>query len=131
MPARRNEPFSRRERQIMDVIYALGGATAVQVWEQLPDPPSRTAVRTLLRILEGKGALRHTKKGREFVYQATRPRTRAGRSALHRVLGTFFGGSLEQALSVHLSDPRVKADPDELRRLAALIRKARQEQKEA
>ncbi len=130
MPESRHDPFSRRERQIMDVIYSLRDATATQVLERLSDPPSRTAVRTLLRILEDKGFLKHKKKGREFIYQPTQPRARAGRSALHRVLGTFFDGSLEKALSAHLSDPKAKMDPDELKRLAALVRKARKEQEE-
>ena len=119
------ERFSRRERQIMDIIYALGQASATQVVNALPDPPSRTAVRTMLHILEDKGQLKHKKKGREFIYRATRPRRSAGRFALRRVLHTFFGGSLEEAVAVHLLDPDCELSDDELKRLADLIRKAR------
>ena len=117
--------LSRRERQIMDIVYVLGEATATHVVAALPDPPTRTAVRTMLRILEEKSHLRHTKKGREYVYQPVRARRRAGRSALRRVLRTFFGGSLEQAVAAHLTDPGANPSPDELKRLAELIRRAR------
>ena len=117
--------LSRRERQIMDIIYALGEASAWQVLEGMSDPPSRTAVRTFLRILEEKGHLVHTKKSREFIYQPIRPRVSAGQSALKRVLHTFFEGSLEKAVAIHLSDPKSSLPDDELKRLAALIRKTR------
>lgn len=117
--------LSRRERQIMDVIYAHGQAGATQVWHELPDPPSRTAVRTFLRILEEKGHLKHTVAGREFIYAPTRPRARVGQSALRRVVQTFFGGSLEQAVAAHLADPGAQLDEKELDRLARLIKDAR------
>ena len=91
----------------------------------MADPPSRTAVRTMLRILEDKGQLRHSKKGREFIYEPTRPRASAGKSALGRVLKVFFDGSLEQAVALHLSDPASELSDDELKRLAALIRQMR------
>ena len=122
--------LSRRERQIMNVIYARGEASASEVWEALPDRPSRTAVRTLLRILEEKGRLGHRKRGREFIYRPTRPRTRAGRSALLGVLETFFDGSLEKAVAAHLADPGVKLSPEELERLARLVRDARRREEE-
>ncbi|MBN1346627.1 MAG: BlaI/MecI/CopY family transcriptional regulator [Phycisphaerae bacterium] len=117
--------LSRRERQIMDIIYARERATATEVLMDLPDPPTRTAVRTLLRILEDKGHLKHTKKGREFVYQPTRPRSRAGRSALRRLLETFFEGSIEKAVAVHLMDPAAELSDEELDRLGKLIREAK------
>ena len=117
--------LSRRERQIMDVVFRLERATAAQVAESIPDPPSKTAVRTLLAILECKGHLKHTKSGREYVYQATKPRARAGRSALRRVVDTFFDGSLGSAVAAHLSDPDAKLTSDELATLAQLVRKAR------
>jgi predicted transcriptional regulator len=117
--------LSRRERQIMDVVYERGGATALEVLDGLPDPPSKTAVRTLLRILEEKGHLKHVQQGRRFVYQPTRPRLRAGRSALQRVLKTFFEGSLERAVAAHLGDPGAKLSTAELKRLADLIQQAR------
>ena len=96
--------LSRRERQIMDIIYARGKATATGVLQDMADPPSRESVRTLLRILEGKGHLRHHKVGREFVYGTVRPVRKAAQSALDRVLSTFFGGSIEQAVASHLSE---------------------------
>jgi len=116
--------LSRRERQIMDVIYARGRASATQVLHDLPDPPSRTAVRTLLRILEEKGHLRHRKDGRQFVYLPTRPRRYAARSALRRVLHVFYGGSIEQAVAAHLADPGTKLSKDDLKRLTDLIKQA-------
>jgi predicted transcriptional regulator len=117
--------LSRRERQIMDVVYACGEASAAEVVERIPDPPTRTAVRTMLRILEEKGHLRHRKQGREFIYQPTRARQRAGQSALRGVLATFFEGSLEKAVAAHLADPAAEPTPDELARLARLIREAK------
>src|SRR5206468_13055893 len=84
MGSRPEETLSRRERQIMDVVYARGEATAADVVAGLPDPPTKTAVRTLLRILEQKGHLTHRRAGLTFVYRASRPRARAGRSALRR-----------------------------------------------
>lgn len=120
--------LSRRERQIMDVIYARGEATATDVVVALPDAPTRTAVRTLLRILEDKGHLRHIKRGREFVFRPTRQRERAGRSAFQRVLQTFFGGSLEKAVAAHLTDAEADISPEELKRLSSLIRQAKQKE---
>jgi predicted transcriptional regulator len=120
--------LSRRERQIIEVVYAKGEATATDVLAHMPDPPTRTAVRTFLRILEEKGHLRHTKRGREFVYQPTRRRERAGQSALLRVVQTFFEGSLEKAVAAHLADPGAEVSPKELQRLSALIRQAKQKE---
>jgi predicted transcriptional regulator len=120
-----DEQLSRRERQIMDIIYARGAATAAEVHGDLADPPSRTAVRTLLRILEDKGHLTHRQDGLRFVYQPSRPRGPAGRSALKRVLRTFFDGSLEKAVAAHLADAASELGPDELARLARLIERAR------
>ena len=120
--------LSRRERQIIEVVYAKGEATATDVLGHMPDPPTRTAVRTFLRILEEKGHLKHTKRGREFVYQPTRRRERAGQSALLRVVQTFFEGSLEKAVAAHLADPGAEVSPKELQRLSALIRQAKQKE---
>jgi predicted transcriptional regulator len=117
--------LSRRERQIMDAVFRLGAATAKQVLKEIADPPSRTAVRTMLRILEDKGHLRHDKKGREFIYRPTKPRRRAGQSAMRRVVETFFGGSLEKAVSAHLADPTADLSADQLERLGELVRRAR------
>lgn len=115
--------LSRRERQIMDVIYhRTGGATATQVFEGMTDPPTRTAVRTFLRILEEKGYVEHRKSGREFVYRPIRPRGIEGRSALRHVLQTFFDGSLERAVGAYLHGPGTKPTADELKRLAKMIK---------
>ena len=121
--------LSKRERQIMDVVYARGEATVSQVMEGIPSPPMRGALRTLLRILEQKGHLSHRSQGREFVYRPTQPRGKAGRSALARVLDVFFGGSLEDAVAAHLSDPRraARLSAEQLRRLSDLIDKARKQ----
>ena len=108
----------------MDIIYARQAASATNVLNDMPDAPSRATVRTLLRILEDKGHLHHHKQGREFVYAPTRPRRRAGQSAMRRVLSTFFDGSLEQAVAAHLSSSAAGLSRDELNRLANLIRKA-------
>ncbi len=112
----------------MEAVYARGEATATDVLVSLPDAPTRTAVRTLLRILEAKGHLRHTKRGREFVFHPTRKRERAGRSAFQRVLQTFFDGSLEKAVAAHLADPGAEVPPAELHRLSSLIEEARRKE---
>jgi predicted transcriptional regulator len=125
MGSRPEEALSRRERQIMDVIYALGEATAASVADRLPDPPTRTAVRTMLRILEQKGHLLHRQEGLKFVYRASRTRARAGRTALQRVLRTFYDGSLEKAVAAHLGDAANDLSAQELDRLADLIEQAR------
>jgi len=125
MSAKGEPPLSRRERQIMDVIYASGEASALDVLARLPDPPTKTAIRTLLKILEDKGHLIHRVDGQTFIYSPSRPRENAGKSALRRVLDVFFSGSLEQAVAVHLGDSANDLSPDELKRLALLIQKAR------
>jgi len=118
-------PLSRRERQIMDIVYARGQATVTDVLEGMPDAPARVSVRTLVRILEEKGHLKHTKRGREFIYQPTRPRERAAKAALDRVLDVFFGSSIEQAVAAHLADRGAGLSPAEFRRLSDLIRQAK------
>ena len=129
--ARPTEPsLSRRERQILDVVYALGRASALQVMAKLPDAPSKTAVRTFLRILEEKGHLVHEEEGRTYVYRPCLPRERAGSGALRRVLDVFFGGSLEQAVAAHLGGSAGDLDEAELKRVASLIQQARKAKKE-
>jgi predicted transcriptional regulator len=119
------EHLSRRERQIMEIVYGRGEASAADVFDGLPDPPSKTAVRTFLRILEDKGHLKHRQVGLKYVYVPTRPRGRAGRSAFQRVLDVFFDGSLEQAVAAHLGDAATDLSAEELARLADLIQQAR------
>src|SRR5262245_19674956 len=118
--------LSRRERQIMDVIYARQEATAAEVLGDLPDPPSYSAVRALLRVLEDKGHLRHEEDGPRYVFVPTVPRERARQSALRQVLHTFFDGSTEQAVAA-LLDMRAKLSDAELDRLSRLIADARKE----
>lgn len=117
--------LSKRERQIMEAIYRRGESTAIQVQAGLPDPPSRTAVRTLLGILESKGHLTHRKNGREFVYKPVRSRALAARSALRRLLDTFFAGSFEQAVAAYMSDPKAQLSEEELESLRELIEQAK------
>src|SRR6266704_6305993 len=120
MAGRVEPPLSRRERQIMDVIYARGEAAAADVHAALPDPPSRTAVRTLLRILEDKGHLKHRQEGLAYIYLPARSRVQAAQSAFRRVLDTFFEGSLEKAVAAHLGDDAADLSAAELARLADL-----------
>ncbi|MCC6680749.1 MAG: BlaI/MecI/CopY family transcriptional regulator [Phycisphaeraceae bacterium] len=121
----RNAPLAKREQQIMEVVYRRKEASATEVWQQIPDPPSRTAVRTLLRILEEKGHLKHKIDGREFIYAPIRPRKKAGTVALNNVIDTFFAGSLEDAVVAHLSNPRTQISPQQLRQLQNAIAQAR------
>ena len=109
----------------MEVVYAKGEATATDVLAALHDAPTRTAVRTFLAILEEKGHLVHTKRGREYVFRPTQTRERTGKSAFGRVLHTFFGGSLERAVASYLADPKSGISPEELQRLSTLINKAK------
>ena len=119
--------LSRRERQIMDVIYARGEATAAEVRQELPDPPSYSAVRALLRILEDKGHLRHTQEGNRYVFSPTVPRERARKSALRHVLQTFFEGSPASAMAALLELEDLDLSAEEYERLAARIEQARKE----
>src|SRR4051812_12972295 len=129
MSGKPEEALSRRERQLMDIVYARGEATAAEVLGEMSDPPTKTAVRTLLRILEEKGHLTHRQDGLTYVYRASRPRGRAGQSALQRVLKTFFDGSLENAVAAHLGDPSTEMSSVELKRLSDLIDQARRKGK--
>ena len=125
--AKKDDPqLSRRERQIMEIVYRNGSATAADVHAALPDAPSYSAVRALLRILEEKGHLRHREDGQRYVYSATVPRDRARRSALQRVVGTFFGGSVTDAVAALLELEPGTLDDDELDRLTALVADAKQ-----
>lgn len=119
------DPLSRRERQILDILYAKGTATAADVQEALPDPPSYSAVRALLRILEEKGHARHEAQGTRYVYLPSVPRERARNSALTRIVQTFFDGSAAQAAAA-LVDSGSLSD-EELSKLSSLIERARKE----
>jgi len=117
--------LSRRERQIIDILYSQGRATAAEVQAALADPPSYSAVRALLRILEDKGHVRHEQDGPRYVYLPTVARDNAKRSAMRHMLQTFFDGSASQAISALLDDPKTQFSDAELDRLARMIDKAR------
>jgi len=119
--------LTRRERQIMDIIYSAGRATALEVRENMPNAPSYSAVRTLLRLLEDKGHVRHLQDGPRYVYLPVTPRGAAAQSALSRVVDTFFGGSLEETVATLLDKKSRLVSNDELDRLSRLIEEARKE----
>jgi predicted transcriptional regulator len=119
--------LSRRERQIMESIYRRGQATAAEVLEDLPDPPSYSAVRAMLRVLEEKGRLRHEQQGPRYLFMPTVPREQARRSALQQLVHTFFDGSPEQVIAALLDPSDRKLSDAELERLARLIDRARKE----
>ena len=121
------EQLSRRERQIMDVIYKLGKATAAEVHERMPDQPSYSTVRAKLRVLEEKGVVRHQEQGPRYLYMPIAPRDRVRRSALRHLVDTFFAGSAEQVVAALLDDSATKMTDDELDRLSRLIESARKE----
>lgn len=120
-------PLSRRERQIMDVLHRRGAATAAEVLGDLPDPPTYSAIRALLRVLEDKGQVTHTERGRTYVYAPAASGEGVRRAALQHVVTTFFGGSIHEAAAalVGLADRRLSRT--ERRRIAARIGTAKRE----
>lgn len=118
--------LSRRERQIMDVVFRSGEATVNQVVASLADPPTPMAVRRMMHILEEKGFLKRVGEGREVVYQPKQSKQGIGKKALQHVIDTFFGGSLDEALAAHLTERR-SIPEEELARLKSLIEQARKE----
>ena len=121
--------LSRRERQIMEIVYRLGSATAADVLESLPDPPSYSAVRAMMRILEEKGHLTHRHDGPRYVYSPVVPRAAARQSALRSLVKTFFDGSATQAVAALLDMSESRLSGDEADQLARLIDKAKREGK--
>jgi BlaI family penicillinase repressor len=119
--------LSRRERQIMDIIYREGRATAAEVLERMPDPPSYSAVRAMLRVLEEKGHLRHKEDGPRYVFMPTQRPDSARRSALRHLLQTFFEGSREKMMAALLDDTPESLREEELDRMARLIEQAKKE----
>lgn len=117
--------LSNRERQIMDILYRFGQATAAEVQSHLPDPPSYSAVRATLRILEEKGHVQHQHDGPRYVFRPAVAREKAKRSAVRHLIHTFFNGSAEQAVTTLLDESSSKLSSDELDRLTELIEKAR------
>jgi BlaI family penicillinase repressor len=120
-----HQHLSRRERQIMDVLYRKGRATAADVLASIPDPPGYSAVRALLRILEQKGHIRHEESQGKYVFIPTMHRENAKRSAIRHLVQTFFGGSSEEAVAALLDASSSKLSDSELDRLQELIDKAR------
>jgi predicted transcriptional regulator len=110
----------------MDIVYERGEASAADVVENLPDPPSYSAVRALLRILEEKGHLVHFEQGKKYLFRPTQPRQAAGKSALQQIVRTFFGGNTQRAVATLISDSESNISDADFERLAKLIREARQ-----
>lgn len=119
--------LSRRERQVMDVLFRLGEASAADVQDNLPDPPSYSAVRAHLRILEEKGLVTHEQEGPRYVYRPAIRKDKAKRSALQHLVDTFFNGSREQVMAALLDDESSRLSDEQLDRLAELIERAREE----
>ena len=116
---------SRRERQILDVLYRLGRATVADIQSAMPNAPSYSAVRTFLRILEAKGHVRHEQDGTRYVYMTRVERDRAKRSALRHLLHTFFEGSATNAIAALIDEDSDRLSADDWRRLAEMIERAR------
>src|SRR5579872_4060215 len=130
MPRKRfQEGLGARERQIMDAIYRLGEGSVAEVLARLPDPPSYSAVRTMIRVLERKGHLTHRQEGTRYVYRPVRSPETARRSALKHLVQTFFSGSATDAVAAILSSSAAELRDDEVARLEGLIRAARQKGK--
>jgi predicted transcriptional regulator len=120
-------PLSRRERQILDILHARGQATAAEVHRALPDPPGYSAVRALLRILEQKGHAKHVREGLRYVYLPQASRAQASRSALKRILATFFDGAVDQAVAALLEISDSRLSESDMARLQSIITKAKKE----
>jgi BlaI family transcriptional regulator, penicillinase repressor len=124
MPMPLHSVFARRERQIMDILYRRGRATAAEVMDELPGNPSYSTVRTQLRVLEEKGHVRHEEQGVRYIYEPAVPRRAARKSALKHVVDTFFDGSVETVVGALLGEGARLSD-EELNRIAELIKRAR------
>ncbi len=126
----KNDPdLSRRERQIMDILFARGRATGQEVQAGLADQPNYSSVRTILRVLERKGYVRHSEEGLRYVYEPTVPREAARRSALQRIIRTFFDGSAKEAVAALLDPSAFHLSEEELNDLARTIAHAKKEGK--
>ena len=124
---RANNGFSRREREIMNALYRLGRASAAEIREQILDPPTYTAIRTLLSILERKGHIRHESDGTRYIYMPQVGREQMGRRAMDSLLKTFFDNSVERAVTAMLTRSDADISREDLDRLSRLIDKARRE----
>ena len=124
MPPKSSQ-LSRRERQIMDIIYAAGEASAADVHAAIPDAPSYSSIRALLRILEEKGHLKHREDGARYIYLPIQSREKASRSALKQLVQTFFDGSLSNAIAALVDTESAKLSTDELKRIESIIKTAK------
>jgi predicted transcriptional regulator len=127
MPEREPNGLTRRERQIMDSLYRRGRATAATIMKDLPGAPHLSTVRTQLRVLEEKGHVRHDEEGLRYVYLPAVPRGAARRSALKHLVETFFDGSAEKVITAVLGAEGSRLSPEELDRIADLVRRARKD----
>lgn len=127
--AKRKGPqeLGRRERQIMDAVFELGEGSVAEVLARLPDPPSYSAVRTMVRLLERKGYLRHRRSGTKYVYRPTQSHESASRSAIGHLLQTFFGGSASDAVAALLDVTSDRLSDDDYRRMQELIEEAQRQ----
>ena len=121
------EKLSRRERQIMDVLYERGHATAAEILASLPDPPSYSAIRALIKVLEDKGHVKHQEDGPRYVFTPSVPRSKARRNAVKHLLQTFFDDSAGEAVASLLGASAGKLKPEELEKIEELIKRARKD----
>lgn len=121
------ENLSRRERQIMDILFAMGRASGQEIQERLPDQPGYSGVRTILRVLERKGHIRHVEEGMRYVYMPVVERDKAKKSAIARLVSTFFDGSAKAAAAAFLDPGTANLSKEDLLELERAIRKARKE----
>lgn len=119
--------LSRRERQVMEILYARGQASATQIYEALPDRPSFSAARSVIRTLEEKGHIRHEEKGLKYVYAPVTPREKESRPALAQLVATFFQGSPSRLMAALLDESKI--DAEELKSIEAMIRRAKERRK--
>ena len=126
-PGRDHAALTRRERQIMDILYRRGRATASEVMDDLPGAPHYSTVRTQLRVLEDKGHVTHEEQGPRYVYLPATPRRAARKSALRHLVETFFDGSAEQVVAAVLGGEGAKLSEQELDRIAELVERAKKE----
>ncbi len=127
MATTRHATLTRRERQIMDILYRHGRAAAGDVMAELPEGPSYSTVRTQLRVLEEKGHVRHEEEGLRYVYVPAVPRHSARKSALRHLVNTFFDGSAEKVVAALLGGDLSRVSEDELKRMADIVARARKE----
>jgi predicted transcriptional regulator len=123
----KGDDLSRRERQIMDALYRFGKASAAEIHDEIPDPPSNTAVRTLLTILQDKGHVRFQKDGARYIYEPVVPREQMAKSVISKVVDNFFGGSIERVVATLVDDEESQLSDDDLTRLSAIIEQARKQ----